>query len=89
MALFFFLVQTECVHTYVVRAMADVVATKLGIILFLPSTYFSPRRGLPTIVWGFKFVGGAETERSACAMSKRGPPLANMVFKTIIRSLGS
>ena len=29
-------------------ARADVVATKLGIILFLfPSTYFSPRRGFP------------------------------------------
>ena len=46
--------RTECVHTNVVCALADVVATKLGIILlflsfFLPSTYFSPRRGLPMI----------------------------------------
>ena len=33
----------------IVRARADVVASKLGIILllFLPSMYFSPRRGLP------------------------------------------
>ena len=39
----------------IVRAGAEVVATKLGIILslfllsffFFPSTYFSPRRGLP------------------------------------------
>ena len=29
------------------HARADVVPTKLGIILLLPSTYFSPRRGLP------------------------------------------
>ena len=69
------LVRAECVHTNVVRALADVVAIKLGIILFganerthvvrgranvvatklgiilsfffFPSTYFSPRRGLP------------------------------------------
>ena len=39
--------------THGFRAGADVVATKLGIILllsfffFLPCTYFSPRRGLP------------------------------------------
>ena len=40
-------------HTNVVRALVDVVATKLGIILLsfflLPSTYFPPRRDLPTI----------------------------------------
>ena len=38
-----FLVGTECVHTLVVHARVDVVATKLGIILFffLSSTYFS------------------------------------------------
>ena len=38
---------------HVVCARVDVVATKLGIILlpfFLPSTYFSPRMGLPTIL---------------------------------------
>ena len=61
--------RTECVRTNVVRAWADIVATKLGIIganvvctwvdvvaiklgiilsfSFFPSTYFSPRRGLP------------------------------------------
>ena len=39
---------------HVVRARVDVVAAKLGIIIlssssfsFFPSTYFSPRRGLP------------------------------------------
>ena len=26
------------------------------------------------------FLGGAETEQSACAMGKRGPPLANAIF---------
>ena len=51
------LVPAECVRTNVVLALADVVATKLGIILllsfflllfsFFPSTIFSPRRGLP------------------------------------------
>ena len=49
------LVRTKCVRKHVVHARADVVATKLGIILlsssfflsFFPSTYFSPRRGLP------------------------------------------
>ena len=35
----------ECVRTNVVRALADVVATKLIFIIFsFPSTYFSPRR---------------------------------------------
>ena len=35
-----------------VRALADLVATKLGILFFFffPSTYFSPRRGLPMIL---------------------------------------
>ena len=33
-------------HTHL-RARADIVATKLGIFLFLPSMYFSTRRGLP------------------------------------------
>ena len=51
-----YLVRMECVRTHVVHARADIVATKLGIILsssffllsfFFPSTYFSPRRGLP------------------------------------------
>ena len=40
-------------RTNVVCALADVVATKLGIILlfsFFPTTNFSPRRGLPTIL---------------------------------------
>ena len=42
----------------VVCVLADVVATKLDIILlfsfsFFPSTYFSPRRGLPRI---FEFL---------------------------------
>ena len=46
------LVQAECVRMTVVRALLNVVATKLGIILlsFFPSTYFSPRTGLPTIL---------------------------------------
>ena len=48
------LARVECVRTKVVRALAYIVATKLGIILlslsFFPSTYFSPRRGLPTIL---------------------------------------
>ena len=48
------LVRAECVRTNVVRVLAEIVATKLGIILlffllFFPSTYFFPRRGLPTI----------------------------------------
>ena len=54
------LVRTWCVRTHVVRARADVVATKLGIILsssffllsFFHATYFSPRRGVPTILSG-------------------------------------
>ena len=45
------LVRTKCVRTHIVRARADVVATKLGIIhlflFLLPSMYLSPRRGLP------------------------------------------
>ena len=32
--------QTECVRTHVVRARADVVASKLGIILFLFFSFF-------------------------------------------------
>ena len=50
------LVHAVCVRTIDVRALVDVVATKLGIVLLsfsfflLPSTYFSPRRGLPTIL---------------------------------------
>ena len=49
------LVLAECVCTNVVRALADILATKLGNIFFffffffffVPSMYFSPRRGLP------------------------------------------
>ena len=47
------LFRAECMRTEVVRALVEVVATKLGIILHLflfPSTYFSPRRGLRTIL---------------------------------------
>ena len=39
------LFRVECVRTSVVRALADVVATKLGIFLFLPS--FLPLTYLP------------------------------------------
>ena len=39
----FELVRTECMGTHVVRARADVVATKLGIILLLlPSFFYFP-----------------------------------------------
>ena len=30
--------------------------------------------------FGVKFLGGAETEQSACAMGKQGPPLSYAIF---------
>ena len=51
------LVLAECMHTNIVRALADLVVTKLSIILLsflLHSTYFSPRWGLPTIFISWK-----------------------------------
>ena len=42
------LVRAKCARMNVVRALADVVATKpFFFSSFFPSTYFSPKRGLP------------------------------------------
>ena len=67
----FILVQTECVCTHVVCTRADVVATKLCIILpssFLPLTvpplHSGPLAALKLFFFGWLW------QRSACAMGK-------------------
>ena len=47
------LVQTECVCTNIVHALVDVVATKLGIIVFSFLSFFLPLTFLPEGVLNF------------------------------------
>ena len=81
--------------THGFRARADVMATKLGIILsfffffflsffFFPSTYFSPRRGLPRKL---KFGGSPNltlTRRFSPKKNGEGTPPQKKLFQKII-----